>query len=254
MKTLFLFLAFSTQALAWGPVGHQVVGEIAQRHLTPKAKLLIARLIPNQTLADVSNWADVIKGQSEWSHTKPWHFVDIADGETYDTAEHSHEGDAIGAITDMVKTLKASNTDLVSKQNSLKFLVHFVGDLHQPLHVGRPEDRGGNDVRVILNGKTMNLHAVWDSGILATQGMDYMAYAARLDSQKAVYDLPEIVFSQIISENMGYRPDIYRFRVLIDNVPVVLDPAYVQRNLSIMNNRLLTGGKRLAEMLNKIFI
>jgi len=256
MKFLVLFALLTSNVFAWGPEGHMIVAEIAQKELSPKAKAGVTDLLRGQSLADVSNWADSIKGQTEWMHTKPWHFVDIPDGESYDTIEHAHDGDTIVAITELVAVLKSKSADFDTKQNALKFIVHFVGDIHQPLHVGRPSDRGGNSTKVIFEGKNSNLHAFWDSGIISQENMDYVTYARRISGQTNFiksYDLPELSFSQIITESLTARPDIYNFKTAADEGPIHLDQAYLKRNLAFMNSRLLIGGKRLASLLNTVY-
>jgi hypothetical protein len=242
-------------ALAWGPDGHKIVAQIAQDKLNPNALKAVSKLIPGQDLASVANWADAIKSKPEWVHTKSWHFVDIADEGDYETAEHAPDGDIIGAITDMVKVLKTPSATELEKQNALKFIVHFVGDIHQPLHVGRPDDHGGNSIKVMFMGKSMNLHSLWDSGMISKQNMDYVQYARFLQGQStftAPYDLPEISFSQIIEEDMSSRKEIYNFRPISEG-PIKLEDGYLKRNLSTMNDRLLKGGERLSTMLNQIF-
>lgn len=240
---------------AWGPDGHKIVAQIAQDKLTPNASKSISQILGNQDLASVANWADTIKSRPEWVHTKSWHFVDIPDDGDYETSEHAPDGDIVDAITDMVKTLKTSSSSDVEKQNALKFIVHFVGDIHQPLHVGRPDDHGGNSIKVTFMGKSMNLHSLWDSGMIKKQGMNYVQYARFLQGQStftAPYDLPEISFSQIIEEDMSSRKEIYNFKP-IDAGPIKLEDGYLKRNLSTMNDRLLKGGERLSKMLNQIF-
>lgn len=255
MKLLFLLLITSLNAFAWGPDGHMIVAEIAEGKLTPKAKAAVSKLLENHKMAEVSSWADQVKARPEWEHTKSWHYVDIPDGQDYQTAEHNHDGDAVTAITDMVQVLNTPNTDLESKQNALKFIIHFVGDLHQPLHAGRPSDAGGNKVSVVFMGRSMNLHSLWDSALILKQNMNYTAYARFLTAPKTFvtpYDLPEISFSEIISEDMAARTAIYNFKVS-GNRPVVLDESYLKANTAVLNNRLLQGGNRLAALLNKIF-
>jgi hypothetical protein len=256
MRRIFalLILAITTHSWAWGPQGHMVVAQIAENNLTPTARAAVKRILDNKSLASVATWADAIKSKGEWAHTKSWHFADIPDGEDYSTSEHNHDGDVIGAITEMVGVLNQRNADPVSKENALKFVVHFVGDIHQPLHVGRPEDRGGNDIRISFNGKNSNLHALWDSLMIGKSQMDYEAYASWLESGKVFYppyDLPAFSFSTIITEDMEARSAIYHFGAA--EGPIRVTDAYYKRNVDLMNRQLLTGGKRLATLLNSIF-
>lgn len=246
-------LLTTLQAFAWGPEGHMIVAEIAERRLTPAAQAAVAKLLPNQRLADVSNWADKVKGTPEFSHTKPWHFVDIPDGQTYESIQHDTAGDVITAINQMIATLQNSSASLTDRQNALKFIVHFMGDIHQPLHVGRPSDRGGNSISVSFQSWTMSLHQLWDSGMITKQNMEYDQYATHLDhnlSQTADTGIT-VPFKDIVNENMAARPKIYDFNPIAAG-PVTIGPGYMQENLALMNDRMLQGGLRLASLLNHL--
>ncbi len=232
-----------------------IVAQVAENQLTPNAKASVRKLLQNASLPDVSNWADSIRSNPQWDHTKTWHYVTIEDGDNYSTSEHSHEGDVVGAITDMVKVLKDPKAVESDKQNALKFIVHFVGDVHQPLHVGRGEDRGGNEIKIMFEGKSSNLHALWDTLMIKKVPMDHVQYATYLQSQSLApepYDLAALRFSQIIRECMDARNQVYDFRGLVDG-PIKLEAAYFQKNLVLMNQQLLAGGKRLAGLLNEIY-
>jgi hypothetical protein len=242
--------------MAWGPVGHQIVAQIAEDQLSIQAKKAIDILIPGQTLAQVSNWADSIKSKPEWVHTKSWHFVDIADDETYETAPHAPTGDIITAITQMVNVLKSSSASTLEKQQALMFIVHFMGDIHQPLHVGRPSDRGGNEIEVTFEGRNMNLHSLWDNGMIKKHGMTYLEYARYLQGHNltnSTFILSETQLAQIIDEDMSVRKQIYIFDAVEDG-PIIIDQGYFARNDGTMNSRLLLGGQRVADLFNEIFI
>ena len=259
MKWIFSFLVLAniSQALAWGPEGHMIVAEIADQRLTPKARAGIKALLPDETLAEVANWADVIKGKPEWTKTKPWHFINIPDGMTYETAPRAADGDCIVAINQMIKTLtsKSSSSD---KTNALKFLVHFMGDIHQPLHAGRTDDLGGNTIKLQFEGMNTNLHQLWDSGMITQQKMDFPQYAQFLLSHASNSGAPAITvpFVQIVSEDMAVRSMIYDFsaQAFLDDASIKLDDVYMKRNLSTLNKQLLSGGLRLANLLNALFI
>jgi hypothetical protein len=259
MKWILYFCClapFAQNVFAWGPQGHMIVAQIAEDQLSASAKKSVATLLPGLSLSQVANWADTIKSNPVWAKTKPWHYVDIPDGETYESITHAPEGDVITAITQMVNVLKTPSSTLEEKQNALKFIVHFVGDIHQPLHVGRPSDHGGNSIKIQFEGwNNSNLHQLWDSLMITKQNMDYLQYAHYLETQSYFdpsYEIPEIPFRQIITEDMGARTQIYDFAQNGDS-PVVLGEAYMNQNLKTMNGRLLLGGKRLAQLLNSIF-
>lgn len=253
--SIFLFSSLITsQVFAWGGDGHKIVAQIAEDKLLPKTKTAVLALTEGKTLADVANWADTVKTSSQWSYTKPWHFVDIPDEGDYENMPHD-ENDIVYAITEVISVLKSRTATPMEKKFALNFLVHFVGDIHQPLHVGRPEDHGGNSIKVVFQGKNTNLHALWDSGMISTQGKDYKQYATYLENNEPLassYDTPEFKFSEVIHECMALRAQIYMFKTVTPDA-VILDAAYMDKNLRDMNQRLLAGGKRLAFVLNSIY-
>lgn len=250
----FFCLSLLRNAQAWGPEGHMIVAQIAENQLSETAKKSINKLLEGQSLASVANWADTIKGQSEWAHTKSWHYADVPDGETYDSVTHSPEGDVITAIGQMVNVLKDQRSPLLEKQNAIKFIVHFAGDIHQPLHVGRPSDKGGNSIKLTFDGNESNLHQLWDSLMIKKQNMDYVQYSHYLETHGLMglsYEIPEFPFRQIVTEDMAARSQIYSFKS--DATPVILDNSYVSKNIETMNARLLLGGKRLAALFNALY-
>ena len=252
---ILLFILVSQNAWCWGIKGHRVVGQIAQNNLSVNANKEVMKLLQGSSLASISIWADIIKFLPLWSHTKPWHYVSIPDGRGYNSIDYSHEGDVVTAIREMVKVLKDSKTSLTDKRKSLIFLVHFVGDIHQPLHVGRPDDRGGNEVIILFKGNKTNLHEFWDSILISQSSMNYVEYAASLESDFFVdvpTDISDFPFDEIIAECMAARISIYDFRGQVKS-PIKLDADYLDRNLTLMNIQLLKGGKRLAAVLNKLF-
>lgn len=229
-----------------------MVAQIAENNLTPKARAQVQLLLKGESMSDVATWADEVKNGGEYSNTKSWHFVDIPDGQDYSNSEHNHDGDVVTAITEMVATLKSPRASTLEKTDALKFLIHFVGDIHQPLHVGRPSDRGGNNTLVTVAGKRTNLHAVWDTYLVMQTPMTYQEYANSLDHVKAFfmapYDIAEFPFSQVIAEDLSIRPSVYDFGGSSE-----ITKAYSQKQLKTINNQLLSGGKRLANVLNQIF-
>lgn len=257
-QTIFVFvlLLFTDGARAWGPIGHRIVGQIAEDNLTPKSKKSIKLLLGDQTLAQVSTWADIIRSDPNWSQAKPWHFVDIPDGENYNTIPKDPNGDIVVAINDYVKTLKSTTATSDEKLIALKFLVHFVGDIHQPLHVGRVDDKGGNAIKVKFFDRALNLHSLWDSGMIDYQQISFLEYARSLQNNNLKmtedFDLDEISLSTIMNENLKVRNKVYTFKTP-DSEPIELGKEYFKDNLPTMNQRLLLGGQRLAALLNKIF-
>jgi len=180
MKLLrpILTLAAMCSALAllggWGRDGHAIIAEIAWRELSDEARAEIKSLLGEASLPEIASWADVVRRESGYEWSAPLHYVNMPpDAAAYDPARDlPPEGNVVSAIDRFAAELKDRSLPAKQRGEALMFLVHFVGDLHQPLHGGRAEDRGGNSIELTFYEKPMNLHAVWDYGILEAGGQD----------------------------------------------------------------------------------
>jgi len=119
-----------------------------------------------------------MRSDPAWHHASPWHYVNIGDDETYETAQKNPEGDVVEAIQRLTGVLRDSQATPQDKVVAVKFLVHFVGDIHQPLHVGRHDDQGGNTIQVQWFGAPSNLHKVWDEQLIEAQKLSFSEFAA----------------------------------------------------------------------------
>jgi hypothetical protein len=245
---LLLVLA-AAPVSGWGPVGHRVVGRIAERHLSEAAARGVAAILGSESLAQAATWPDEIRSDPAWDMAKPWHFVSLDDGESYETAPKSPDGDAVEAIGRFTKVLKDPQTAPEKKAEALRFLVHFVGDVHQPLHVGRRGDIGGNSIQVSWFGESTNLHAVWDEKIIETEKLSFSELADFIDHPT----LTEIRTWQgsgvldWVSESMAERAQVYAIG------DKKLSYLYAYQNGPLVKRRLLQGGVRLAGLLNALF-
>ncbi len=165
-------VSFPLLGYVWGQNGHRVVGEIADRHLTLQARQRITELLDGQSLAQVGTWADEIRSDTSWGCAAPFHYVTLPPGAAY-PENLAPGGDAIRAVAFFEGVLTDPHSARADRQRALKFLVHFVGDMHQPLHIGRGCDRGGNDVRVSWFGESTNLHAVWDTKLIESEDLSF---------------------------------------------------------------------------------
>lgn len=245
----FVALSF-TNAFGWGQTGHRVIGEIAEEHLTKKAQKNIEKLLGGESLAVVSTWMDEIRSDHRYDHTHDWHWTTIPDGGTYAEAEKNPDGDLIEAIGRMKATLQSDTADRENKIKALKMLVHLVGDLHQPLHVGNGEDRGGNSVKVKWFYESSNLHRVWDSEMIDQKQYSYTELAAVVDhpskEQIAIWQQGTVV--DWAEEAMQYRERVYSM-----GSDENLSYRYMYHNWDLVKQQLEKGGVRLAGMLNEIF-
>lgn len=155
-------------SFGWGRDGHRIIGHIAEQFLSTNARAAVRDLLGDESLADVSTWADEVRGSPAYRWTAPLHYVNSPPGsDGYDAQRDCADGCCVvGAIEHYADVLRDSQAPRPVRIEALKFLVHFVGDVHQPLHAGYGVDRGGNDVKVFFFGDNTNLHSLWDSGLI----------------------------------------------------------------------------------------
>ena len=162
-------LSLLVQTVAcWGQEGHEIVGDIASQLVQPSTSQFISSVLTSGTLASVSTWADQVKRSGKYAWTKPLHYVDVHDEQScsYNDDVDCKDGNCVvGAITQFTQNLCDANKPAADRRDALEFLVHFIGDIAQPLHTcGR--DRGGNEASVNYGGKQTNLHAIWDTDMV----------------------------------------------------------------------------------------
>jgi hypothetical protein len=172
-------------AQAWGPTGHRAVGRIAERHLAPETARAVAELLAPERLAYTATWADDIRSDPEWAKAETWHWVTIPRGLTYAQSAKNPAGDVIEAIGRLERILADRTAPRQERRQALKWLVHLVGDIHQPLHVGTRGDRGGNDQVVLWFGEPSNLHSVWDGGLIGRSELAFSELAEKVDVASA---------------------------------------------------------------------
>ncbi|MDJ0835614.1 MAG: S1/P1 nuclease [Acidobacteriota bacterium] len=239
---------------AWGQRGHRIVGEIAMRHLTPKTRAAVLEMLGPHGLPRVSTWADEIRGKPEYRHTAPWHYINLGDHQKLKDVKRNPEGDVLLAMEKAEATLRDAGAGRAQKIEALKWLVHLVGDIHQPLHAGRAEDRGGNDIRLKWFGEKTNLHAVWDTKIIEKNDLSYTEYADFLDivPKEQAARWRDSTFVDWIEEGQAVRPMLYDFGKQ-DGEEVELSWPYFNKAKPIVEERLAMAGIRLAARLNMIF-
>ena len=169
VATLWLAFQSAAPAWAWGPLGHRVIARFAENNLTPRANAALAELLePGESLADASLWAD--DNVKRLPKTAPWHYVDVPLDEPRYDAKFSGDVAAKGCVVEKINefrvVLKDKSKRAEERRFALRFLIHCVEDLHQPLHVGDNHDKGGNQTQVQWFDQGSNMHRVWDSGII----------------------------------------------------------------------------------------
>ena len=250
---LSLVLALLPTAVqAWGGQGHQVVANLAQAQLSVKAKRAVERLLalePGQTLASISTWADEHRSPA----TAAWHYVNFPKNScSYSAERDCPDGQCVVAAIDRQRDILASNAADEVWLRALKYLVHLVADVHQPLHAGYGEDRGGNSYQLQAFMRGTNLHAFWDSGLIRALEQDTEVMTARLGSSNASTARRQELeraggtfnAAQAAEESCRIvgQPGFYPGRLV--------DQAYIQRFTPIMEQRLQMAGARLAVLIN----
>lgn len=244
---ILLMTCFSTSVFSWGKTGHRIVGQIAMRHMSKKALNNTFAVLKNEDIAIAANWMDFIKSEPEMDFLRPWHYCTIPDSSGYDHAPE--EGDAFQAMESLIQELKTKQFS-ISEEVALKSLIHIVGDVHQPLHVGNGTDRGGNDVKVEWFYKKSNLHRVWDSEMIDFEQLSYTEYATWIDvvSPDEIKQWQNDPILKWLEESKSLRSSIYN---LPDNKK--LSYKYHHDHIYELNKRLLQAGIRLAGILNEIY-
>ncbi len=247
----FFLLTETTHTEAkWGQVGHYVTGEIAEYHLTDTARERVQQLLGNTSIPLATVWMDDIRSDGRYDYTRTWHWATIADGKTYEETEQDEGGDIIWALETLIEELKEGGLSKDEERDKLRMVMHMVGDIHQPLHVGTGEDMGGNQVRVQWMGQNSNLHRVWDTDIIMSLNMSYTELSRELN--KATPEQIEEWQSATVRD-WAYESKSYRSRIY--NLPGNMRIGYEYRyhNLDIIFERLLQAGIRMAGVLNEIY-
>jgi hypothetical protein len=251
---VFLCIAFALPQVAfgWGRDGHQIIAAVAEDHLNETTKVMVQSLIGNNHLYSIAPWADEIR--NERRETGGWHYVNIGLGSEYDAARDcaSPKSCIIAKIEDFVKVLRDKNAPREERAEALKFIVHFVGDIHQPLHaVG--EAAGGNGIHVSFIGSTRcghhdcNLHGVWDTSMILHTGMsrdEYVQHEEELVKSENLARLDAGTSVQWANESVYLAQPAW----VADGTN--LDYSYYQKEIEVVDRQMALAGLRLAKLLN----
>lgn len=280
ISVVLLLTFISHELIAWGQNGHRIVAQICYDNLSEKTRKAVDQILDNNYLAQVATWPDFIRSEKNWDFTKPWHFITINPDQTVEQViqegkKNPEIENVIEAIEMMKDILKGDSTatkafgnlmikNAVSplsgsvKLTALAFLVHFIGDIHQPMHVGKGDDFGGNKVSVLFFSEKTNLHSVWDEGIIEQEQLGFIEFARFVDKhtapQKALWKKAPV--EQWAQESVVVRDKIYAtLHDNIDKVSGLPTMSYIYQHdfLPVVENRLGAAGFRAAAILNSIF-
>ncbi|MBC7653259.1 MAG: S1/P1 nuclease [Oligoflexus sp.] len=259
MKSKYVFsvaaILFAFTLVSWGVVGHRTIAKIAENHLTLKAKNAVTVLLGTESMPIVSTYADDVRSVKEFSYTAPWHYINLKQGLNYKEYVAALKADTganvYNALLKMEKQLRDTKSTKAEKVFALKFIIHLIGDIHQPFHVGRAEDKGGNDIQVKFRGKGTNVHSLWDSGLIEYNGFSFTEMATAFDN------VSDAKIKKWQSDNVtvwlfeSYQIATKLYAEAEQNAD--FDYTYYPNHSEIYKERMQKAGIRLAGLLNTLF-
>ena len=251
LSVLFISGSIFANTTEWGPTGHRTTGKIAEDHLKKRVLKKIDKLLDGQSLAFVSTYGDEIKSDKRYNDYFTWHYINMPFDKTYETSVKNPKGDLVTGIDKCIEVLKNENSSKKDKVFHLKMLVHLVGDLHQPMHIGRQEDKGGNTIQVQWFGRGTNLHRVWDTNMIEEWGMSYLELADNADdlSKAEIKAIKEGTVIDWVNEIHQTTKKVYGSVKVGENLRYQYNYDY----FATARKQLQIGGIRLAKILEDIF-
>ncbi len=241
--------------ISWGVTGHRTIAKIAENHLTTKAAGAIKNLLGDEDFPLVSTFSDEVRYSDEYRSTGKWHYVNLPLGLDYDAfVKYIKDDNSLNiykALLFNLRNLKSTTNTNAEKTFALKMVIHLVGDLHQPMHVSRAEDMGGNKISLKFMGKTTNLHSLWDTGLIDYNGFTYTEMATALDkvSDTKIKAWQSGEVTKWLFESYQISSQLYT--EVVDGQE--LDYTYYPKHASIYKERIQKAGIRLAGLLNEVY-
>lgn len=253
MAVVAVMAAVALSAAAWSQKGHDVVAHIAERHLTPSTQAAVDSLLEGRHLVYWANWLDNASHTPEYAYTKTWHYRNVDEGQTLETAPENPNGDVIKGIRYAVRVLSDSSQTQANRLLALKILVHLVGDMHQPMHMGHLSDLGGNRTKVKYFGRDTNLHSVWDGSLVeSAHKWSYTEWADQIDLPMKPEQQVLLLSGNVADwARRGVENAAEVYRATPDGTSLSYND--VARWTPMIEESLLLGGHRLAHILNSIF-
>jgi hypothetical protein len=257
--TALLIFHGTTPVWAWGRLGHRVISRFAKQHISEKARDALAELLePTETIADASTWADSYRSQHR--ETGPWHYIDIPlDESKYDakwSKDDAKHGCVVDKIHEFAAILKDNSRPVEERRKALRFLIHFIEDMHQPCHVGDNGDRGGNDTQIQWFGRGTNMRSLWDGGLLArvSNEEDYWlkeltpAPSSQTPDAATAGTVEDWATESLLAAREAYVDPLTGQSI---KSGAKLGKEYYDKNLPVAKERLYRAGVRLARVLNE---
>ncbi len=256
IKNLFtaaMVLGSALSAFSWGQKGHDTVAYIAEQHLTPTTLKAVENLLDGKSIVYYANWMDNASNTPEYAYSKTWHYKNVDPDETFENAPLWKDGDVVTALNQQIEILNDPSKSDEERALALKMVVHFVGDIHQPMHIGRRNDRGGNQWSVKYFKSPSNLHSVWDSKLVeSAHKWSYTEWQKQIDRASETQQLE--IIKDGTPEKWGKEcheisKEIYATTPQDTNI----EYSYIAKWTPVIESQFLKGGLRLADVLNSIF-
>lgn len=251
-STAMLCCITALSAFSWGQKGHDVTAYIAEQHLTQTAKNAVDSLLDGKSMVYWANWLDNASHTDKYSYTKTWHYKNIDSGADYDNVILNPAGDVVSAIKEQTEKLQSGTLSKTESSLALKILIHLMGDLHQPMHMGHKSDLGGNNWVVKYFGRDNKLHSIWDSQIVeSAHKWSYTEWAIQIDckNEEIITFLTDGNIDNWGKQTFELATEIYDKTPQQSNISY----DYIAEWTPIIEQQFLSGGLRLSKILNTIF-
>ena len=246
-------LCTTLSSFGWGQKGHDVVAYIAECNLTPEVYQKVVKKLGSHSLVYFANWLDNASYSDQYRYTKSWHYANVDEGFTYDTMTKNEKGDVVTAIESLIAELKSGKLSAEQENVRLRMLIHLVGDIHCPMHAGHLSDRGGNEVNVKFFNRDTKLHKVWDSELVeAAHKWSYTEWEQQLNRYCTAEEKAKLAQGKAkdwIDQSHAIATEIYK--ATPDKSRISYD--YIAYYTPVVEKQLLSGGVRLANILNELY-
>ena len=248
---LWGLLSSSAASPLWSAKGHRIIARIAEQYLSVEARAALREHLSSMSIEEASVWADQVRSSLQYAHTASWHYATVPEEMQYDESLAPEEGDLITAIEEQLQRLTVPSSR-EERAFALRMLLHLIGDLHQPLHIGNGKDRGGNEVRLRFFGENASLHYLWDRDMIDTSAGSVSRWASRLTSTLSPKQRLQWTKGgprDWLVESLSYRSKLY------ESLPwdSASSTRYYRRHLPLLEQLLLQAGLRLATLLNQLY-
>ena len=250
LLVLWLGMLVATPVQAWSAFGHRLVGLLAQEQLSDGVRIQVDELLmlePGANLGTIAAWADGVRGEPKYAHTGPLHYVNFKDGSCRYKARRDCPNGAcvIGGLSHYTGILGDVTKSPEARLEALKFVVHLVGDVHQPFHAGNRDDRGGNRFQVRVGKEGTNLHSVWDFHVLKSARLGMAGYRAHLAPYVATASLAPRDFAAWAEESCALIDTEALYPARQGNLPA----DYLKSKRPLAERQIVLAAARLAELL-----